>query len=45
MTDIVHYALPPGGGLARGLLVEPRLREIFGYRREVLERTYGKMPG
>lgn len=44
MTDIVHYALPPGGGIARGLLVAPRLKEIFDYRREVLERTYGTLP-
>jgi ligand-binding SRPBCC domain-containing protein len=40
--DIVHYALPPGGGLVRGTLVAPRLREIFAYRGEVLERTFGK---
>jgi ligand-binding SRPBCC domain-containing protein len=39
--DIVHYALPPGGGAARRLMVEPRLKEIFDYRRQVLERTFG----
>lgn len=44
MTDIVHYALPPGGGIVRGVLVAPRLKEIFDYRREVLERTYGTLP-
>jgi ligand-binding SRPBCC domain-containing protein len=44
MTDIVHYALPPGGGIARGLIVAPRLKQIFDYRREVLERTYGTLP-
>jgi ligand-binding SRPBCC domain-containing protein len=44
MTDIVHYALPPGGGLLRGVLVAPRLKEIFDYRQEVLERTFGRMP-
>jgi ligand-binding SRPBCC domain-containing protein len=44
MTDIVHYALPPGGGLARNLIVAPRLREIFDYRRQVLERTFGTLP-
>ena len=44
MTDIVHYALPPGGGLARNVLVAPRLREIFDYRRQVLERTFGTLP-
>ena len=44
MRDIVHYALPPGGGLARRWLVAPRLREIFDYRRVVLEREYGTLP-
>jgi ligand-binding SRPBCC domain-containing protein len=39
--DLVHYALPPGGGVAGRLLVMPRLREIFAYRRDVLERTFG----
>ncbi|MFL5383338.1 MAG: SRPBCC family protein [Longimicrobiaceae bacterium] len=45
MRDRVHYALPPGGGAARRLLVAPRLREIFSYRREVLERTFGPWTG
>ena len=39
--DIVHYALPAGGGAVRRMLVAPRLREIFAYRRDVLERTFG----
>jgi len=39
--DLVHYALPPGGGAVARMLVAPRLREIFAYRREVLERTFG----
>jgi ligand-binding SRPBCC domain-containing protein len=39
--DIVHYALPPGGGVLRGTVVEPRLRQIFSYRKDVLERTFG----
>jgi ligand-binding SRPBCC domain-containing protein len=43
--DLVHYALPPGGFAAGPLLVAPRLREIFAYRREVLERTFGAWPG
>lgn len=42
--DIVHYALPPGGGLARRWLVAPRLQEIFDFRRVVLEREYGTLP-
>lgn len=39
--DIVHYALPVGAGAAAGLLVKPRLDEIFRYRRQVLEKTFG----
>ena len=39
--DRVHYALPRGGGPAARMLVAPRLREIFAFRREVLERTFG----
>lgn len=40
-ADIVHYALPPGGGAVRRALVAPRLREIFAFRKEALERTFG----
>ena len=43
--DIVHYALPPGAGAARRWVVAPRLDEIFAYRRQVLERTFGPPPG
>ena len=43
--DLVHYALPPGGFAAGPLLVTPRLREIFAYRRQVLERTFGAWRG
>jgi ligand-binding SRPBCC domain-containing protein len=43
--DMVHYALPPGGFAAARLLVAPRLREIFAYRRGVLERTFGPWKG
>jgi ligand-binding SRPBCC domain-containing protein len=43
--DIVHYALPPGGGVARKWLVAPRLDEIFTYRRRVLEETFGPWTG
>lgn len=45
MRDLVHYALPPGGGAVRRLLVAPRLREIFAFRREVLETTFGRWNG
>ena len=43
--DIVHYALPPGGGAVRKWVVAPRLDEIFGYRRRVLEETFGPWTG
>jgi ligand-binding SRPBCC domain-containing protein len=42
MRDKVHYALAPGGGAVRRFLIAPRLREIFAYRRDVLERTFGR---
>lgn len=42
MTDRVTYKLPLGfvGRLFHPLLVAPQLRRIFGFRREVLERTF-----
>lgn len=44
VSDIVTYALPPGGGLLRPLLVAPRLAAIFDHRRRVLEATFGTLP-
>jgi len=44
VRDIVHYALPPGAGPARALLVAPRLDAIFEYRRRVLEEAFGVYP-
>jgi ligand-binding SRPBCC domain-containing protein len=43
MEDIVHYALPLGwlGLSVDRLVVAPRLREIFEYRRRVLEEHFG----
>ncbi len=44
MTDLVHYAPPgPAAPLVDRLLVGPRLREIFGYRREVLAERFGEV--
>jgi ligand-binding SRPBCC domain-containing protein len=45
MHDLLHYALPRGGGAAHRLLVAPALRELFAYRRQVLERTFGAWTG
>jgi ligand-binding SRPBCC domain-containing protein len=43
VTDTVRYALPfwPLGELAHGLLVAPKLKAMFDYRRSALERMFG----
>lgn len=43
--DVVHYALPPGVGLLRPLLVAPRLEAIFDHRRRVLVEIFGRSDG
>ena len=45
VLDRVHYALPPGGGPVRKLLVTPRLEAIFSHRRKVLEEIFGTWKG
>ena len=44
MRDIVHYALPfgPLGEAAHALRVGARVREIFDYRRRVLEARFNR---
>lgn len=44
MKDIVHYKLPLGwfGNLFHGLLVKPQLKAIFQYRKDVLEKRFGR---
>lgn len=46
MRDIIHYALPrlPAAGVARALIVGPQLRQIFEFRRTVLEERFGTLP-
>jgi ligand-binding SRPBCC domain-containing protein len=41
--DLVHYALPAGvfGRAVHPWLVQPRLDKIFGYRKEILLKTFG----
>lgn len=39
--DLVHYALRPGAGAVRPLLVAPRLEAIFDFRRNTLEEMFG----
>jgi ligand-binding SRPBCC domain-containing protein len=41
--DLVHYALPAGGGVAHRWMVAPRLKQIFDFRREFLTRTFGAL--
>lgn len=41
--DIVNYALPPGAGPVRPLLVTPRLESIFDHRRRVLAQMFGTL--
>lgn len=44
LTDIVHYSPPgPGAPLVDRLVVGPRLREIFRYRREFLAERFGEL--
>jgi ligand-binding SRPBCC domain-containing protein len=42
MTDVIHYALPLGwlGDIVNRLLVRQRLRHIFDYRRQVVDRIF-----
>ncbi|MEY4875972.1 MAG: hypothetical protein RL708_1121 [Bacteroidota bacterium] len=42
MTDIIHYQLPFGwfGNLFHGLIVQPKLNEIFSYRKIILEKKF-----
>ncbi len=44
MTDVVSYKLPLGafGRLFHGLLVKPKLKQIFSYRIEALEKMFSK---
>lgn len=43
MTDLVHYALPfgPLGNLVHRCFVRRKLRRIFEFRREILQRRFG----
>ena len=46
MRDVVHYALPfgPLGAVLERLVVGPRLRAVFEFRRGVLEQRFGRVP-
>ena len=44
MTDIVHYKLPLWfiGDVANGLFVKKKLKDVFEYRFEQVEKMFGK---
>ncbi|MCC5788959.1 MAG: SRPBCC family protein [Opitutales bacterium] len=46
MEDLIHFKVPGGtlGDLFAPVLVLPKLREIFAFRRKKLEELFGKMP-
>jgi ligand-binding SRPBCC domain-containing protein len=45
MIDVIHYKLPLGflGKWMNTLMVSKQLKNIFAYRKEVLEKKFGKM--
>ncbi len=44
MEDLIHYKLPMGilGELVQPFLVQPKLEQIFAYRKQKLEEMFGK---
>ena len=44
MTDIVHYKIPFGiiGTIAHKIIVHKKVKEIFKYRNEQIEKLFGK---
>ncbi len=47
MEDLIHYQVPLGfiGKLFHPLLVRPKLKAIFHYRKNKLEQLFGRYPG
>ncbi|MEO4005685.1 MULTISPECIES: SRPBCC family protein [unclassified Flavobacterium] len=47
MEDLIHYQVPFGfiGNLFHPLLVRPKLKAIFDYRKNKLEQLFGRYPG
>ena len=45
MRDVVHYVMPMGliGEIAKWLFVGEKLRRVFEFRRQVLEKKFGRM--
>jgi ligand-binding SRPBCC domain-containing protein len=45
MKDLVHYVMPLGiiGEIARWFFVKEKLRRVFAFRREVLEKRFGTL--
>ena len=46
ITDLIHYQLPFGflGNLSHGLVVKPKLKEIFKFRYEKICEIFGSWP-
>lgn len=44
MRDILHYKVPYGllGDVVNLILVEPKIEEIFRFRKEAVEKVFGK---
>jgi len=44
MEDIIDYKIPFGklGRMINPILIQPKLTEIFNYRKEKLENLFGK---
>ena len=47
MHDIVHYSIPLGplGDFVNARLIAPRVREVFEYRSQILERRFAVASG
>ena len=47
MTDIVSYKPPFGflGSIANQILIKKQLKEIFDFRKQALEKVFGKLVG
>jgi ligand-binding SRPBCC domain-containing protein len=45
MRDVVHYKIPLGplGKLINHIYIQHKLKEIFDYRYQTLEKMFGKM--
>jgi hypothetical protein len=47
MTDLLHYAIPFGviGQLTNAVLVAEKVKKVFEFRVEAVEKIFGKYTG